>query len=76
MIDIDGRNQPPSLDGVDSNALGRGLIDHLVEGQAAGRWILIAFLHDVLHIFLPAVRAFSPLERLWGDAPQASLEDL
>jgi ribosome-associated protein len=47
-----------------------------VEGQAAGRWILIDFINVVLHIFLPAVRDFYQLERLWGDAPQASLEDL
>lgn len=47
-----------------------------VEGQAAGRWILIDFINVVLHIFLPAVRDFYQLERLWGDAPQVSLEDL
>ena len=47
-----------------------------VEGQAAGRWILIDFINVVLHIFLPAVRDFYQLERLWGDAPQSSLEDL
>jgi len=47
-----------------------------VEGQTAGRWILIDFINVVLHIFLPAVRDFYQLERLWGDAPQVSLEDL
>lgn len=47
-----------------------------VEGQAAGRWILIDFINVVLHIFLPAVRDFYQLERLWGDAPQISLEDV
>lgn len=47
-----------------------------IEGQAAGRWILIDFINVVLHIFLPAVRDFYQLERLWGDAPQVSLEDL
>ena len=47
-----------------------------IEGRSAGRWILIDFINVVLHIFLPAVREFYQLERLWGDAPSASLDDL
>jgi ribosome-associated protein len=54
----------------------RGVRPAGVEGQAAGRWILIDFINVVLHVFLPAVRDFYQLERLWGDAPQISLEDL
>jgi ribosome-associated protein len=47
-----------------------------VEGKATGRWILIDFISVVLHIFLPKVRDFYQLERLWGDAPQVSLDGL
>lgn len=47
-----------------------------VEGRAAGRWILIDFINVVLHIFLPRMREFYQLERLWGDAPQVSLDGL
>lgn len=44
-----------------------------VEGQGAGRWILIDYIDIVVHIFLPRVREFYQLERLWGDAPRAEL---
>lgn len=47
-----------------------------IEGKAAGRWILIDFIDVVLHVFLPTVRDFYQLERLWGDAPRAVLGDL
>lgn len=47
-----------------------------IEGRSAGRWILMDFINVVLHVFLPDVRDFYQLERLWGDAPRASLEDL
>ncbi len=47
-----------------------------VEGSTTGRWILIDFINVVLHIFLPKMRDFYQLERLWGDAPQVSLDGL
>ncbi|MGH7539695.1 MAG: ribosome silencing factor, partial [Gemmatimonadota bacterium] len=37
-----------------------------IEGQSAGRWILIDFVELVVHVFLPQVRDFYQLERLWG----------
>lgn len=46
-----------------------------VEGQSAGRWILIDYIDVVVHVFLPAARDFYQLERLWGDARQAELRD-
>jgi ribosome-associated protein len=45
-----------------------------VEGSAGGRWILMDFVGLVVHVFLPAVREFYQLERLWGDAPLVALE--
>lgn len=44
-----------------------------IEGQPAGRWILIDYVNIIVHIFLPTVRDFYQLERLWGDAPSAEL---
>lgn len=44
-----------------------------IEGRAAGRWILLDFVTVIVHIFLPRVREFYQLERLWGDAPRSEL---
>lgn len=44
-----------------------------IEGRAAGRWILLDFVNVIVHIFLPRVRDFYQLERLWGDAPRSEL---
>ena len=41
-----------------------------VEGFDQGRWVLIDYIHYVVHIFHPEVRDFYRLEALWGDAPR------
>lgn len=46
-----------------------------VEGERAGRWILVDYIDLVVHVFHPAVRDFYQLERLWGDAPMVFLEE-
>lgn len=46
-----------------------------VEGEGAGRWILLDYFDIVVHVFLPRVRDFYQLEKLWGDAPRAVLQD-
>jgi len=38
------------------------------EGYQACRWILLDYVDVVIHIFLPEVREFYALEKLWGDA--------
>jgi ribosome-associated protein len=45
-----------------------------VEGRNAATWILIDYITVVVHVFLPAVREFYQLERLWGDAPSMALQ--
>jgi ribosome-associated protein len=44
-----------------------------IEGEQGGRWILMDYIDIVVHVFLPKVRDFYQLERLWGDAPRAEL---
>ncbi|NQW04597.1 MAG: ribosome silencing factor [Acidobacteria bacterium] len=40
----------------------------LVEGYRRGEWILLDYFSFIVHVFLPAQRAFYALERLWGGA--------
>jgi ribosome-associated protein len=53
---------------------GNGVRSH-VEGLEAARWVLIDCGSVVAHVFLPEVREFYDLERLWGDAPREEFSD-
>ena len=46
----------------------------LVEGTTPGRWILLDYGDFIFHIFTEETRRFYGLERLWGDAPNATAE--
>lgn len=46
--------------------------DH-VEGFEIGQWILLDYFDVIVHIFSHEAREFYGLERLWGDAPQLSV---
>jgi ribosome-associated protein len=46
-----------------------------IEGEAAGRWILLDYEDVIFHIFLESVRTFYDLERLWSGAPQMAIPD-
>ena len=48
--------------------------DH-VEGYDLGQWILLDCFDVLVHIFMPDVRQFFGLERLWGDMPQRRFPD-
>jgi ribosome-associated protein len=41
--------------------------DH-VEGKSSSGWVLMDYSGVVINIFLPEVREFYRLERLWGEA--------
>jgi ribosome-associated protein len=41
-----------------------------VEGLGQARWVLMDYLDVIVHIFVPEVREYYALERLWGEAPQ------
>ena len=45
-----------------------------VEGKASANWILLDYITLVVHVFLPRVRDYYDLERLWGDAPALTVE--
>ena len=46
-----------------------------IEGYESARWVLIDCYQVILHVFLPDVRSFYSLERLWGDAPREEFPD-
>ncbi len=45
-----------------------------VEGKTNATWILLDYITLVIHVFLPRVRDYYELERLWGDAPILAVE--
>lgn len=45
------------------------------EGYQACRWILLDYVDVVVHIFIPEVREFYALEKLWGDAKSKELSE-
>jgi ribosome-associated protein len=46
-----------------------GVSPRRVEGLAQARWVLMDYLDVVVHVFVPELREFYALERLWGEAP-------
>jgi ribosome-associated protein len=44
-----------------------------VEGLTRGQWVLMDYLDVIVHVFMPEVREFYALERLWGEVPARSL---
>ena len=45
-----------------------GEMAHHVEGLPQGRWVLLDYVHFVVHVFHPTLRNFYQIERLWADA--------
>ncbi len=53
-----------------------GVMPEGVEGQKAGRWVLVDFGDVVLHIFDEPLRGFYDLDRLWGDAQRLPVPEV
>lgn len=45
-----------------------------VEGSDNAEWILMDFVHAVLHVFQKQTREFYDIEGLWGDAKSVKIE--
>jgi len=52
-----------------------GMDIYHLEGYDSQRWVLIDLVDVVVHVFLPDVRSYYQLERLWGDAPVERMGD-
>jgi len=46
-----------------------GVLPRRVEGLAQAQWVLMDYLDVVVHLFVPEVREYYDLERLWGEVP-------
>lgn len=51
-----------------------GLLPGGVEGGGDAGWIILDYLHCVLHVFTPEARERYQLEDLWRDAPRLELD--
>ena len=49
------------------------LLPARAEGETEARWVLLDYLHCVLHVQVPETRDRYRLERLWGEGPRLDL---
>jgi ribosome-associated protein len=47
-----------------------------IEGHDTLRWVLLDYVHVIVHVFREETRDYYGLERLWGDAKMERVEDL
>jgi len=45
-----------------------------VEGSENAEWVLMDFVHVVVHVFQKHIREFYDIEGLWGDAKMVQIE--
>ena len=46
-----------------------------VEGERAGKWVLMDYTDVIVHIFYEPTREFYDIERLWPDAPRMDIDE-
>lgn len=52
-----------------------GIMPLGVEGESAGKWVLLDYADVIIHIFYQPLREFYDLERLWSDVPRMEIPD-
>jgi ribosome-associated protein len=67
-----GRQAQALADAVDEAMKAEGRRPLSIEGYRSATWILLDFGDVVFHVFHDEARRFYGLERLWGDAPDAT----
>lgn len=46
-----------------------GVAARRIEGLPQAHWVLMDYLDVIVHVFVPEVRTYYDLERLWGEVP-------
>jgi len=64
------------VEGIEEKTREAGRRPNHIEGQAAGRWVLMDYGDVVVHVFQHEDRAYYDLERLWADAKVRQLEEV
>lgn len=63
------------VDHIDLKLRKGGLKPYHIEGYEGLAWVVMDYVHVVVHVFLPTQRDYYGLERLWADAKITILED-
>ena len=50
-----------------------GIVPRRIEGATQGQWVLMDYLDVIVHVFVPEVREYYALERLWGEVPSRAI---
>ena len=62
------------VDGIHVGVKGElGILPRRVEGLPGSQWVLMDYLDVIVHVFMPDVREYYALERLWGEVPAREL---
>lgn len=67
------RHRQTICDAIVEKLKGCGVSPAHIEGYSQAEWILVDYLHFVVHIFSEKARQFYGLERLWKTASQVQL---
>lgn len=70
ICDGNSNTQVNAISGSIQKLIGKNLQEKPwhVEGESNSEWVLVDYVHVVVHIFQKQVREFYALEELWGDA--------
>ena len=67
----DGNSEPQIkaiIEAIDEALSAKKVHPHHIEGGKELQWVLMDYDDFIIHIFLPKVRDYYGLEKLWGDA--------